>query len=266
MQMPLVPSRRTSTRPSWKGGVLVAACVVGLAAPASNAAAPLSAMTQLKQSNDRLDKLLKTKRDGDDPAAKQEMKSIVNGLLDYDELARLSLAMHWTEITPAQQKDFVATLRELIEKNYLKQLRSNLDYEVGYLGESTEGATATVKTLVKVRTKGKSTDMPIEYKMKRAGAAGAERWLVFDIITDEVSMVKNYKQQFNRIINTEHFDGLLKKMRNKIADVDKDAGTSSGSAGVAAATATPAPTPAGTTAKAAKKTEPGASKHHRHHH
>lgn len=215
-----------------------------LAAPLAVRAAPTAptAIAQLKLQNERLDKLLKQKRAGADGAAKEEMRSIVNGLLDYDELSKRALANHWGEITPAQQAEFVKTLRELIEKNYLKQLQTNLDYDVIYKGETPNGADdASVSTLVKVRTKGKSTDTPIDYKMRKTG----DRWLVYDIITDDVSMVKNYRQQFNKIITNEGFDALLKKMRNKINESDegghdtKAAATDNGTKAPAPAAAKP---------------------------
>ena len=214
-----------------------------LVAPAfARAATAPSATTQLKQQNDRIDKLLKQKRAGADGAAKEEMRSIVNGLLDYEELSKRALANHWGEITAAQQAEFVKTLRELIEKNYLKQLQTNLDYEVIYKGETGTADDASVSTLVKIRTKGKSTDTPIDYKMKKVG----ERWLVYDVITDDVSMVKNYRQQFNKIISNEGFDALLKKMRTKIKEADEpEGGAKSADAGDAAKPAPPGDKPGG---------------------
>jgi phospholipid transport system substrate-binding protein len=219
---------RRIMKPVTLSFALGAACAfVALPAPRALAATAAAATptAQVKQTNERLDKLLKSKKSGNESAAKQEMKSIVNGFLDYDELARRSLANHWEEITPAQRKEFVETLRELIEKNYLKQLETNLDYQVVYKGEQATADDATVSTLVKVHTKGKSTDTPIDYKMKKVG----ERWMVYDIVTDDVSMVKNYRQQFHKIITTDHdhFEGLLRRMRNKIDSGQGDKATAS---------------------------------------
>ena len=197
--------------------LLFAALISGFAglpssASAAGAGGPLD---QLKASNDRIERLLKGNRK-DDQAARAEMKAIVNGFLDYDELARRSLANHWETLGKPQREQFVSTLRELIEKNYVKQLRTNLEYEVRYENEQITEGEALVSTMVKVRTKGKSTDTEIAYKLRKVG----EKWLVFDVITDDVSMVKNYKSQFNKIITNEGFDALLKKMRTRIAETD----------------------------------------------
>jgi phospholipid transport system substrate-binding protein len=145
---------------------------------------------------------------------KSEIKQLAATLLDYDELAQKSLAAHWDKLTPAQRTEFVATLRELIERNYVKQLRTNLDYQVQYKGEETDDAQATVTTVVKVKSAGKSTDAEIIYKMKKS----PDGWHVWDVITDEVSLVKNYRTQFNKIITEQSYDALIKKMKSKLKD------------------------------------------------
>ena len=81
---------------------------------------------------------------------------------------------------------------------------------------------ATVATVVKVKTQGKTTDAEIVYKLRRAAAKGEakgeDRWLVWDVITDEVSLVRNYRTQFHKIITEKSFDELLKKMKAKLAE------------------------------------------------
>jgi phospholipid transport system substrate-binding protein len=178
-----------------------------------------SPMAQLKQQNERIDKILKRKPAAgspDEQSAKSELKAAVNHLIDYRELAQRALSDHWGKLSAAQQEEFVSTLRELIEKNYVKQLRSTLEYEVMYKKEQLADSEATINTTVKVRTKGKSTDTAIDYKMKRS----KDQWLVYDVITDDVSMLRNYKNQFNKIISQESYDALIKKMRKKIEEPD----------------------------------------------
>ena len=191
-----------------------------LVAAGASAAESGGPMAQLKQSNDKIDRILKSRPAAGSPAekaAKEELKTIVNGLIDYEELARRSLAQHWDEITKDKQQEFVKTLRDLIEKNYVKQLRTNLDYQVLYKGESVSGGDATVSTVVKVRTRGKSTDSSIDYKLRKVDA----RWQVFDIITDEMSMVRNYRAQFHKIIANDGYDKLIEKMKKRIAEIDE---------------------------------------------
>ena len=186
--------------------------------PALALAAPAGPMATLKQKNGDVDRLLRQKTEKGSPAEqkqKDEIKQLAATLLDYDELAKRALAGHWEKLTPAQQKEFVVTLRELIERNYVKQLRSNLDYQVQYKGEQLDGdAAATVTTVVKVKSQGKNSDAEIVYKMRK----NPEGWRVWDVITDEVSLVRNYKTQFNKIITEQSYEALIKKMKSKLAE------------------------------------------------
>lgn len=178
---------------------------------------PGGPMATLKQKNGEVDRLLRQKVDKGTPAEtkqKDEIKQLAATLLDYEELAHKSLANHWDKLTGPQHQEFVNTLRELIERNYVKQLRSNLDYQVQYKNEEAEGDQATVATVVKVNSAGKKTDAEIVYKMKKA----TDGWRVWDVITDEVSLVRNYKTQFNKIITEQSYDALIKKMKSKLKD------------------------------------------------
>jgi phospholipid transport system substrate-binding protein len=193
----------------------LALSLVPTVAAAAGAGGP---MATLKAKNGEVDRLLRTKVDKGSPAEqkqKDEIKQLAATLLDYDELAKRSMAQHWSKLTAEQHRDFVSTLRELIERNYVKQLRNNLDYKVTYKGEDVDGDEATVTTVVKVNTKGKSTDAEIIYKMRKI-ADGA--WRVWDVITDELSLVRNYKTQFNKIITEQSYDALIKKMKKRLTE------------------------------------------------
>ena len=185
------------------------------------AASGLGPMATLKQKNGDVDKLLRQKVEKGSPAEqkqKDDIKKMAAALLDYDELGKRSLAQHWTKLNPLQQKEFISTLRELIERNYVKQLRSNLDYQVQYKGEQVEGEDATVNTIVKVKSQGKNSDAEIVYKMRKIPIGAGPEWRVWDVITDEVSLVRNYRTQFNKIITEQGYDALIKKMKKKLAE------------------------------------------------
>jgi phospholipid transport system substrate-binding protein len=195
-----------------------------LAFVATTGAATAQASTPtlfLKQKNGDVDRLLRRAvPDGsaEDKKKQQQIKQLAGELLDYGELTKRAMANHWETINPKQQSDLVATLKELIERNYVKQLKSNLDYKVEYTDEKVKGDQAEVQSIVKVRTKGKSTDAEIVYKMHKV-KEGA--WLVWDVVTDEVSLMRNYKTQFNKIITESGFDELLKKMKKKLNEEDE---------------------------------------------
>ena len=187
------------------------------AAPAATAGGPRATLQRL---NDDVDKRLRQKvvaGSAEDTRLKNEVKELASELLDYGELCKRALGEHWDKMPVGQRTDFVATLKELIERNYVKQLKTNLDYQVTYGEESIEGSEAKVTTTVKIATKGKATEALIEYRMiKQPTGPTAGKWMVYDVITDELSLVRNYRTQFQRIISGQGYDGLLTKMKTKL--------------------------------------------------
>ena len=184
----------------------------------SSALAGGGPLQTLKQKNTEVDRLLRLKTDPGSNAEKKqkdEIKALASTLLDYSELSKRALQGHWDKLSKMQRDEFVATLRGLIERNYVRQLRSNLDYDIVYRNEELSGNEATVNSQVKVKTEGKSTDVEIVYKLRKLSG---EKWMVYDVITDEVSLVRNYRSQFHKIITEKSYDELLKKMKSKLKE------------------------------------------------
>ena len=201
---------------TWLGG---SPALLGTlpAAAAATASGPKSTLQRL---NGDVDKRLRQKTvagSAEDTRLKNEVKELASELLDYGELCKRALGEHWDKMPVAQRTDFVATLKELIERNYVKQLKTNLDYQVTYGDELIEGSEAKVTTNVKIATKGRATEALIEYRMiNQATGPTAGKWMVYDVITDELSLVRNYRTQFQRIITGQGYDGLLNKMKTKL--------------------------------------------------
>ena len=243
-------------RSVWAGSVLslgLVASVVGVVAlPGSRpalAAAAQSPKATLQRLNGACEKLLRQKTDAgsaEEKKIKEEIKQRASELLDYGELCKRALGEHWDKMGEAKRTEFVATLKELIERNYIRQLRTNLDYEVSYGDESIEGSESKVATTLRLATKGKTTQVQIDYRMIQKPEG---RWMVYDVITDELSLVRNYRTQFQRIIGAGNYDGLLSRMKSKLAEEQSKDGT-----------AQPAAAPAAPAAAAAtdKKADPAA--------
>jgi phospholipid transport system substrate-binding protein len=168
----------------------------------------------VRRANERLRELLAQ------PAANQAAKDKINqqvtrelgGLLDIGLLAERSLVDHWEKMTPQQRADVVATLKAIIEKNYLSQLRGNLEYRIDDLGEEPKDGNVKVKTAIRAEKHGRPTKILVDYTLRPEGAS----WRVFDVITEEVSILNNYRSQFNRIIAKEGVDGLIAKMKARL--------------------------------------------------
>lgn len=204
---------RISTFSTVLGSLII--CVLCLSSRSGSAAE--GPMQSLRKTHAKITALLGQKfKPGSSQEKKnrEEVKKAVNAFLDYGELAKLALGKHWEARSEKERTEFVSILRDLIERNYIKQLRSNADYKLEYKQEKITGDTALVKTVIKVEKNGRITDISIDYKMRKVG----KNWMVFDVITDEVSLVSNYRSQFNRIIKRESYEALVKKMKQKLKE------------------------------------------------
>jgi phospholipid transport system substrate-binding protein len=166
---------------------------------------------QLKAKIDRVLKVLddpELKKDGRSRERRAAVRKIANEIFDFGETARRSLARHWQGRTPAERDEFVQLFSDLLERSYISKVELYGGEKIQYLGDAVEGEQAKVQT--KLVTKSGS-EIPIEYRMHRKG----DRWLVYDVIIEGVSLVANYRTQFNKIIQTDSYQALIKKMKNK---------------------------------------------------
>lgn len=235
------PDRATTTqrRRAWTcacavGRVCAAGVILSLAVPASVRAQPatpprtipVAARTptkagpgtaQVRQANEALSALLKAQATADPQARRAiaaKVTAAVRNFLDIDELGRRALVDTWSSLTKAQQDQFLDLLRFLIERNYVSGKRSTLAYEVAYLGETTApDGTITVTTEITATHQHRPFSITIEYRLAKQGA----RLRAFDVATDGVGLVENYRAMFMDIINKYGFDGLIHKMTRKAA-------------------------------------------------
>ena len=188
--------------------VLLASLVGGAAV-----AAP-SPTAFLKAKDKKLDPLLKNTDKN-----KGKILKIVNNMLNFDQLCKESLGKHWDTRSKAEQKDFTVTLKALIEKNLVNRLKDSKDHKIEYESEEILGSKASVVTLISSGDDPRAEKTEIEYKMQKA----AKSWRVTDMVTDGVSLVSNYRSQFNKIITEDGWDVLMQKMKDKLAEDDKPA-------------------------------------------
>lgn len=196
---------------------LAAASVV---APLPAAAAPGPATQEVKQANEKMSRLLRKQVKAGSAEEKRQAAAVTAELrdfLDIDELGRLALEAHWKDLSQKQQGEYLELLRSLIEANYIKGLRAKLDYKVRYTGEKKRGDKRVVATEVVTTHRGRPTTVDIDYLVRREDGG----WRAVDVITDGVGLVENYRAQFNRIIAKEGVDGLLSRMRKKLAMMKK---------------------------------------------
>jgi phospholipid transport system substrate-binding protein len=190
--------------------LVILAFVVGLAGPAF-AEGPGPGTQVVKTANETIKTQLKSK------ATAAKVTASVRDFIDLDELGKRALVDHWDKLTTDQQKEYQKTLRELIEANYVKGMKANVDYTIEYTGESTaSGGEIIVTTIVKAKRKGRPIKISIDYTLTK-DSAGKLR--ASDVSTDGVGLVKNYRAQYNKIINKSGFDDLIARMKKQAAQL-----------------------------------------------
>lgn len=169
----------------------------------------------VKAANEKIAGLLKQKPAAGSKEEKElatKVTTSVRDFLDIDELGKRAMADQWAKLTKEQQAEFLTTLRALIEDNYVRGLRANLEYTVDYTGESTDkDGNTVVTTTINTKRKGRTMKIAIDYVLKKEG----NKLKAWDVKTDGVGLVENYKTQFNKIIEKEGFAGLISKMKKK---------------------------------------------------
>ena len=166
------------------------------------------------QLHDRIDRVVKVL---DDPALKRESKTaerratlrrIADEIFDFTEISQRSLGRHWQARTPTERAEFVGLFGDLLERTYVSKIESYSGERVVYAGESLDGDQATVRTRIVTK---QGTEVPVDYRMfERDG-----RWRVFDVNIEGVSLVGNYRTQFNAIIVRSSYQDLVTKLRAK---------------------------------------------------
>jgi phospholipid transport system substrate-binding protein len=186
-------------------------------APAPTKDGPGTAL--VRQTNTTIANLLKKKVAPGSKEEKDLAKQVttdVRSLLDIDQLGKRAMVDQWAKLSKAQQEQFLATLRELIEENYIRGLRSNLEYTVDYTGEAPDkDGNVVVTTKVNAQRKGRPYSIAVEYVLIKDG----DKLRAFDIKTDGVGLVENYRTSFNKMIEKDGFDGLIAKMKKKMAEL-----------------------------------------------
>lgn len=141
-----------------------------------------------------------------------KLMGIVDPVMDFDGLSQRALRKHWPSLSAAQKKTFTDTFRQLVFRSYLDRVRSADEaYTIVYEDEEKVGEGHEVTAIAKT----KKAEIELVFVMV-ADAAKPGSMVAFDVRIDEVSLVSNYREQFNRIIAKEKFDGLIKKMTTKL--------------------------------------------------
>lgn len=137
-------------------------------------------------------------------------RQVAGEVFDFGETARRALGVHWQPRTPDERAEFVRVFRDLLERSYLSKVELYDGEKLEVLGSTVDGDEATVRTCVLTR---QAEEIPVDYRMLRDGGG----WKVYDVTIAGVSLVANYRAQFNRIIRVSSYGDLMARLRAKEA-------------------------------------------------
>ncbi|MGH7825926.1 MAG: MlaC/ttg2D family ABC transporter substrate-binding protein [Candidatus Binatia bacterium] len=142
---------------------------------------------------------------------REQLKQILFARFDFGEMSKRALGPNWRRRTPQEKNEFTRLFAELLERAYATAIESYTDEKVVYIGEKLDGMYADVNS--KIIT-GKGEEFSINYKTHLVGS----EWKVYDIVVENISMVNNFRSQFNRVISNSSYEELVRRLKNKNAD------------------------------------------------
>lgn len=145
---------------------------------------------------------------------RQQIEQDVYRVFDFGEFSSRTVGPRWKTFTPEQQKEFSSSFAQLLFNTYLNRITGYNGETVAYVGEtvSPEGNKVEVKTVITMKD-GRKT--PVSYRMLLKDGS----WRVYDVIIENISLVKNYRTQFQDILNTASPDQLIQRVRAKAQEI-----------------------------------------------
>lgn len=139
---------------------------------------------------------------------REKLSTLIRARFDFATMSQYTLGKYWKSASPEEQKNFIKLYSDLLEESYIGRVEAYSNEVVNYESEKIEGDRAEVKTLVHTG----NIDIPIDYRL----AQKSGEWFVYDVLIEEVSMIKNYRGTYGEIIRKEGFARLLERMAEKI--------------------------------------------------
>jgi phospholipid transport system substrate-binding protein len=194
------------------GAILIA---LALMQPLGALATP-DPMTETRTAINQVVALLKDRSLESNPnTRRQRLEDTVEAHFDFAMMARAALGAHWNELSEKQRKDFVELFTHLFQVSYITRVESYFVQPIVFVKESIEGTDyAQVDTNILNPAGQEPTSLDYRLTLETG------RWLVYDVVVDNISMVTNYRNQFARALDNESIDSLMDHMRSKQKDLD----------------------------------------------
>jgi phospholipid transport system substrate-binding protein len=199
-------------------GAMLALMVVqgALPGPAWASATPLDTVNQV------INKSLPVLRDKKTPLPQRRrmLRDLLEQHFDFADMSRIALGYHWRELSPTQRAQFTQLFTAFIEYAYLSKIQDYSGQDVAVLGENSEGE-GFARVRSQIIQPGKQP-IKVDYLLRNIGGD----WKIYDVTVDAISIVANYRNQFNRVINDQGFDKLMADMKAKQQQLQASMGSS----------------------------------------
>lgn len=146
-------------------------------------------------------------------ARREKLREVIAPRFDFSEMARSAMGYHWRTLSPAQRDEFVRLFTGLLQASYMGKIEGYKGQKIVYVKETQNGATAQVNTNI-VPSGG--DPISVNYRLKQDDGS----WKVYDVLIDQISLVSNYRNQFNRIMNEKGYDQLVSALKQKEQAID----------------------------------------------
>src|SRR6266852_3145871 len=191
--------------------VVLASVLVCLAAGDAVAGPPTD---QVRGSVDRVLQILsdpELKKDTKTADRRAAIRTVAGEIFDFAEISQRSLARHWAPRTPGERQEFVRLFGDLLEYSYISKIEAYSGEKIQYTGEVADGDQAVVKTRIVSK---QGLEIPVDYRM----FVRDNRWRAYDVNIEGVSLVANYRTQFNTVIQRAGYPDLVAKLKAKQAE------------------------------------------------
>lgn len=141
------------------------------------------------------------------------LEEVIASRFDYAEMSKRALATEWVPLTEIQRAEFVEVFKSFLSDRYAEKIEGYSGEQVLYLSERIEGTYAEVRS----ELRSSKVEIPMDYRLFLKEG----RWHAYDIIVDGVSLVKNYRSQFQKIIRESSYQELVKKLRERTLSGEK---------------------------------------------
>ena len=136
------------------------------------------------------------------------LREALNPIFDYEEMAKRALGSHWRRRTPAEQEEFVKLFRDFLEKIYSDKVDLYGGEKVRFGREMIDKDFAQVESAV---IKPNGEEIAVSYKLRQMNG----QWKVYDVVVENISIVNNYRSQFDRVISSSSYEELVKRLQEK---------------------------------------------------